>query len=95
MAILSVAYLPIVYFLSFLILGPAVVLSLDNPAVGKVPALGWNSWNAFACDITEDAFMTAANKLVELGLKVRNIRHQRSFHSERTLCWKLFTIYTS
>ncbi len=36
---------------------------------GKLPALGWNSWNAFYCDINETAIMTAANKLVDLGLK--------------------------
>jgi alpha-galactosidase len=39
--------------------------------VGKVPALGWNSWNAFHCNITESDFLTAANQIVSLGLKVR------------------------
>ncbi|PVH94482.1 glycoside hydrolase family 27 protein [Periconia macrospinosa] len=37
--------------------------------VGKLPALGWNSWNAFRCDITEQVFLDAATKLVDLGLK--------------------------
>ncbi|KFY67926.1 hypothetical protein V496_01334 [Pseudogymnoascus sp. VKM F-4515 (FW-2607)] len=36
---------------------------------GRLPALGWNSWNAFYCDITEEKIMTAANKVVSLGLK--------------------------
>lgn len=36
---------------------------------GKLPALGWNSWNAFSCNVSEDKIMTAANSLVSLGLK--------------------------
>jgi alpha-galactosidase len=36
---------------------------------GKLPALGWNSWNAFACNVSEDKIMTAANEMVNLGLK--------------------------
>lgn len=38
--------------------------------VGRLPALGWNSWNEFACNISEDKFLTAANKFIELGFKV-------------------------
>ncbi|PMD32714.1 glycoside hydrolase family 27 protein [Hyaloscypha variabilis F] len=37
--------------------------------VGKLPALGWNSWNAFGCNINETNILTAANQLVSLGLK--------------------------
>ncbi|KAH8812088.1 putative alpha-galactosidase B [Xylogone sp. PMI_703] len=36
--------------------------------VGRLPALGWNSWNAFHCDVDEDKIMTAANQIVSLGL---------------------------
>lgn len=36
---------------------------------GKLPALGWNSWNAFGCDINETKIMTAANEVVNLGLR--------------------------
>jgi len=49
-----------------------VVLALVRPeGVGKLPALGWNSWNAFMCDISEEKFLTAAEQMVSLGLKVR------------------------
>lgn len=41
-----------------------------NDGVGKLPALGWNSWNAFHCDINWSQIFTAAEKMVELGLKV-------------------------
>jgi hypothetical protein len=36
---------------------------------GKLPALGWNTWNAFFCDINSTKVMTAANQVVSLGLK--------------------------
>jgi hypothetical protein len=36
---------------------------------GKLPALGWNSWNAFGCNVDETKIMTAANQIVNLGLK--------------------------
>ncbi|KAL2010758.1 hypothetical protein VTN00DRAFT_6565 [Thermoascus crustaceus] len=49
---------------------PSVVHGLERPdGVGRLPALGWNSWNAFACDINEDKIMTAATEMVNLGLK--------------------------
>ncbi|KAF9050304.1 glycoside hydrolase superfamily [Panaeolus papilionaceus] len=40
-----------------------------STAVGKTPALGWNSWNAYRCDISESRLMLAANAFVSLGLK--------------------------
>lgn len=43
---------------------------LGTLEVGKLPALGWNSWNAYACNINEEHFLSAARKLVDLGLKV-------------------------
>jgi alpha-galactosidase len=46
---------------------------LGKLAVGKLPALGWNSWNAYGCDISEEKFLSAAQKLVDLGLKVNYI----------------------
>ena len=36
---------------------------------GKLPALGWNSWNAFNCDVNETKIVTAANEIINLGLK--------------------------
>ncbi|KIM69771.1 glycoside hydrolase family 27 protein [Scleroderma citrinum Foug A] len=37
-------------------------------AVGRLPALGWNTWNAFHCNITADLVVGAANDLKRLGL---------------------------
>ncbi|KAH8895427.1 glycoside hydrolase [Thozetella sp. PMI_491] len=42
---------------------------LDN-GVGRLPALGWNSWNVAQCDAaTEAAALEAANAFITLGLK--------------------------
>lgn len=49
---------------------PVVQGFLGKLEVGKLPALGWNSWNAYDCNINEEKFLSAAKKLVDLGLKV-------------------------
>ncbi|KAF9003997.1 glycoside hydrolase superfamily [Cyathus striatus] len=36
---------------------------------GKLPALGWNSWNAYGGNINETKILAAANQFVSLGLK--------------------------
>lgn len=36
---------------------------------GKLPPMGFNSWNAFRCDISEEKFLTAADKILEFGLE--------------------------
>jgi hypothetical protein len=51
--------------------------SLDN-GVGRTPAMGWNSWNTFRCDINETlikevADAVAASGLREAGFKYINI----------------------
>ena len=35
---------------------------------GRVPAMGWNSWNAFGSGNTEALTKVMAEKMVELGL---------------------------
>jgi alpha-galactosidase len=56
----------IVCFLCFPIIISTEMLTLMQ---GRLPALGWNSWNAFHCDVNETDIMTAANEIVSLGLK--------------------------
>jgi alpha-galactosidase len=31
--------------------------------------MGWNSWNTFACDVSETLLNDMANKVISLGLK--------------------------
>ncbi len=54
--------------------------ALKQPdGVGRLPALGWNSWNAYGCDINEKSFLDAANSMVKLGLKVSYIHYLIAF----------------
>ena len=41
---------------------------LDGKKTGRLPAMGWNSWNAFGSGNTEALTKAMADKLVELGL---------------------------
>ncbi|KAI7237952.1 alpha-galactosidase 1 [Hortaea werneckii] len=43
-------------------------LELPNE-VGKLPALGWNSWNAYYCDINQEKILQAAKSMVDRGFK--------------------------
>ncbi|PLB35187.1 glycoside hydrolase family 27 protein [Aspergillus candidus] len=58
-------------FLSALLAGlPQGTLALEMAdGIGKLPALGWSSWNAFGCEINAEKIMTAADQFIELGLK--------------------------
>lgn len=48
----------------------AAAVGLENPeGIGRLPAMGWNSWNEYACDINEDVFLQVSDLLIELGLK--------------------------
>ena len=46
----------------------SITLCLKN-GVGLTPAMGWNSWNHFGCDISEKVIRETAEKIVSLGLK--------------------------
>ncbi|KAJ1567175.1 hypothetical protein HK405_006888, partial [Cladochytrium tenue] len=48
---------------------PAVlpVAALDD-GVGRTPAMGWNSWNLFDCDVNETIVRSVADKIVASGL---------------------------
>ncbi|KAF7593462.1 hypothetical protein BBP40_011468 [Aspergillus hancockii] len=59
-------YLLVAAFLSLLSQANALV---RPDGVGRLPALGWNTWNAFACDIDASKVLTAAQETINLGLK--------------------------
>ncbi|KAK3074483.1 hypothetical protein LTR53_003032 [Teratosphaeriaceae sp. CCFEE 6253] len=54
--------------LALFALPAALGLVLPNN-VGKLPALGWNSWNAYYCDVDQSKILLAANAMVDLGFK--------------------------
>jgi alpha-galactosidase len=42
--------------------------ALDN-GLAKTPPMGWNSWNKFACNVSEDLVRKAAEQMVKTGMK--------------------------
>jgi alpha-galactosidase len=41
--------------------------ALDN-GLGMTPQMGWNSWNKFACNVSEALIRQTADRIIELGL---------------------------
>ena len=54
----------ILLFASFFFLG---TLALDN-GLGRTPQMGWNSWNHFHCNITQELVKKTADTFIKLGL---------------------------
>lgn len=52
---------------ALLLLALPICTCLQN-GLGRKPPLGFNTWNYFGCDINEEVVMTAADRLVSLGL---------------------------
>jgi alpha-galactosidase len=40
-----------------------------NNGLARVPQMGWNNWNAFACDVSEALMLDHAKIMVEIGLR--------------------------
>ena len=40
------------------------VLALNN-GLALTPQMGWNTWNHFGCDISEDTILSAANAILD------------------------------
>ncbi|KAF2792488.1 glycoside hydrolase family 27 protein [Melanomma pulvis-pyrius CBS 109.77] len=55
------------YSLLFVFLPFGAPLVLNNN-VGKLPVLGWNSWNAYHCDINEEQILNTGRQFIDLGL---------------------------
>ncbi|QSG04790.1 glycoside hydrolase family 27 protein [Halapricum desulfuricans] len=45
------------------------MFATGDTELAATPPMGWNSWNAFSCDVTEEDIRTAADQLVETGLR--------------------------
>ncbi|GIL59411.1 hypothetical protein Vafri_14096 [Volvox africanus] len=62
------------YLLFVVICAVKFAASLDN-GVGKTPAMGWNSWNYFRCNINETIIRQVADAIVASGLKDAGYRY--------------------
>ena len=52
----------------FAIVSPPPATGSDN-GLALTPPMGWNSWNKFGCNVTEDLIKSAADAMVTSGMK--------------------------
>ena len=69
--------------LLLILLALTTVLTLDN-GLGKVPPMGWNSWNRFGCNINEDLIKKTADLLISTGLAGKGYKYVNLDD-----CWQL------
>src|SRR6478736_10269146 len=51
-----------------LLLAPGLLGAQEKP-LASTPAMGWNSWNKFGCNVSEDLIRQMANAMVKSGMK--------------------------
>lgn len=56
-------------FLILALAGINKALVSKDGTTGRLPAMGWNSWNEYACNINESIFLNVGKSMVSLGLK--------------------------
>jgi alpha-galactosidase len=52
-----------------LVLTCQTVALVSQDGTGRLPAMGWNSWNEYGCNIKETDFIKVGQLLISLGLK--------------------------
>ena len=60
-------------FVLALLISSSVAFGQDVPAMDKglalTPPMGWNSWNKFGCNVSEDMIRGMADAMVSSGMK--------------------------
>jgi alpha-galactosidase len=56
-----------VFFIATIV-APRITLA-QVPALAATPPMGWNSWNKFACNVSEDLIRQTADAMVTSGMK--------------------------
>src|SRR5437868_4898146 len=59
----------LLHVLSGLVLTGQTVALVSQDGTGRLPAMGWNSWNEYGCNIKETDFIKVGQLLISLGLK--------------------------
>ncbi|KAM0712301.1 hypothetical protein Q7P37_011396 [Cladosporium fusiforme] len=47
----------------------AVQAAAVNNGLARTPQMGWNNWNTFACDVSEDLLLETSQLLIDYGLR--------------------------
>jgi alpha-galactosidase len=50
------------------LLGIALLAAAYDNGLARTPQMGWNTWNHFGCDISEDTILSAAQAFVNYNL---------------------------
>src|SRR5205814_10578633 len=53
----------------FVLASPAQVASSPSANLALAPPMGWNSWNKFQCNVSEDMIKGMADAVVKSGMK--------------------------
>src|ERR1035438_5394117 len=72
-----------VFFLTILMCGGSSLFALDN-GLARTPPMGWNSWNKFACNVSESLIRDAADAIVSTGMKDAGYQYVVIDH-----CWQV------
>jgi alpha-galactosidase len=51
-----------------LLIGPVLLAAQEKP-LASTPPMGWNSWNKFGCNVSEDMIRQMADAMVKSGMK--------------------------
>jgi alpha-galactosidase len=64
----SLRALVLAVVLGFAVFAPVPMSALDN-GVARTPPMGWNSWNKFGCDVSEDLIKSMTDAMASSGMK--------------------------
>lgn len=67
-----------------LVLTSSPVLAASYNGLAVTPQMGWDNWNAFACDVDAELLHTSARAIVDLGL--RDVGYQYVILDD---CWSV------
>nr|CUW00885.1 melibiase (alpha-galactosidase) [Saccharomyces arboricola]CUW00887.1 melibiase (alpha-galactosidase) [Saccharomyces arboricola] len=56
-------------FISLTAVNSVLASSPSYNGLGLTPQMGWDNWNTFACDVSEDLLLGTANRISDIGLK--------------------------
>ncbi|KAF9697352.1 hypothetical protein EKO04_004872 [Ascochyta lentis] len=59
------SYRDSIFIAATLLTGAAAI----NNGLAVTPPMGWNNWNAFGCDVSEDLLYTTSEQILSLGLR--------------------------